>query len=460
MNKQLASVIRVCVLTLFVLSIAACSTTAKVTPVATEVPAATKVAASTEVVSEAGPVDVTLWFHGGSVGESDTLRAQVQDFNNSQTKYKMTINEIPGGAAAGSGYNDAVNAAAVAGTLPDLLDFDGPFLFNYAWGGYLTPLDDLIPSDLKADIFPSVLDSLKYNGKIYGIGQYDSGLALCGNKAILDQAGVRIPTSVDDAWTFEEFNDVLAKVKGVGGTEYSIDLKMNYGAGEWYSYAFTPIVWGNGGDLIDRATYHTADGFINGEKTVQAVTWFKSLFDNGYAITTPPDDNEFVNGKAALGWCGHWMTTTYYNALGENFVLLPMPNFGERQATGNGTWVWGITKDSKNPDGAMAFIQFLMKPEEVLRTVTQNGAVPATYSATELSDLFKKGGRLSIFGEQLARVDIATPRPITPGYPVITSAFYTAIDNIIKGGDVQTELDAAADKIDKDLNDNNFYPQK
>jgi len=460
MNKQLVLVIRVCVLTLFVLSIAACSTTATVTPVATDAPAATEAVPATESAPVTGPVEVTLWFHGGSVGESDTLRAQVQDFNNSQSKYKMTINEIPGGAAAGSGYNDAVNAAAVAGTLPDLLDFDGPFLFNYAWGGYLTPLDDLIPSDLKADIFPSVLDSLKYNGKIYGIGQYDSGLALCGNKAILDEAGVRIPTSVDDAWTFEEFNDVLAKVKGVGGTEYSIDLKMNYGAGEWYSYAFTPIVWGNGGDLIDRTTYQTADGFINGEKTVEAVAWFKSLFDDGYAITTPPDDNEFVNGKAALGWCGHWMTTTYYNVLGENFVLLPMPNFGERQATGNGTWVWGITKDSKNPDGAMAFIQFLMKPEEVLRTVTQNGAVPATYSATDLSDLFKKGGRLSIFGEQLARVDIATPRPITPGYPVITSAFYTAIDNIIKGGDIQTELDAAADKIDKDLNDNNFYPQK
>ena len=461
MNKQFALVIRACVMTLLVASIAACApATATVAPAATEVPADTQPAAPTEAAVGTAPIDVTLWFHGGSVGESDTLRAQVEDFNNSQTKYRMTINEIPGGAAAGSGYNDAVNAAAVAGNLPDLLDFDGPFLFNYAWGGYLTPLDDLIPADLKADIFPSVLDSLKYNGKIYGIGQYDSGLALCGNKALLEQAGVRIPTSVDDAWSFDEFNDVLAKVKGVGGTAYSIDMKMNYGAGEWYSYGFTPIVWGNGGDLIDRSTYQTADGFINGEKTVEAITWFKSLFDNGYAITTPPDDNEFVNGKAAIGWCGHWMTTTYYNALGDNFVLIPMPNFGERQATGNGTWVWGITKDSKNPDGAMAFIQFLMKPEEVLRTVNQNGAVPATFSATAQSDLFKKGGRLSVFAEQLGRADIATPRPITPAYPVITSAFYTAIDNIIKGGDVQTELDAAADKIDKDLKDNNYYPQK
>jgi multiple sugar transport system substrate-binding protein len=458
MNNKLFLAIRVCVLALLIASLAAACVPAA--PEATEAPATEAPPAATEAPPAATPIEVTMWFHGGSVGESETLRKQVEDFNNSQTTYKIVITEIPGGATAGSGYNDAVNAAAVAGELPDLLDFDGPYLFNYAWGGYLTPLDDLLPESVKSDVFPSILDSLKFKGKQYGIGQYDSGLALCGNKSILEEAGVRIPTSVDDAWTFEEFNEILEKVKGVGGTSYSIDLKMNYGAGEWYTYGFAPIIWGNGGDLIDRSTYQTTEGIINGEKTVEAISYLKSWFDKGYAFSTPPDDNEFVNGKAALGWCGHWMTTTYYEALGENFVLIPMPNFGERQATGNGTWVWGISKDSKHPEGAMAFIEFIMAPDEVLRTVKENGAVPATASAIEKSELFKKGGRLSIFAEQLARTDIATPRPITPAYPVITSAFYTALDNIIKGGDVQTELDAAADKIDKDLQDNNYYPMK
>jgi maltose-binding protein MalE len=43
---------------------------------------------------------------------------------------------------------------------------------------------------------------------------------------------------------------------------------------------------------------------------------------------------------------------------------------------------------------------------------------------------------------------------------VITKAFATAVDEIAKGGDVQTALDKAADTIDKDIKDNNGYAPK
>jgi hypothetical protein len=49
------------------------------------------------------------------------------------------------------------------------------------------------------------------------------------------------------------------------------------------------------------------------------------------------------------------------------------------------------------------------------------------------------------------------PRPITAGYPTITTAFSTAFRNIANGADVQTELDNAVDAIDADLEANDFY---
>jgi multiple sugar transport system substrate-binding protein len=413
------------------------------------------VPAATQAQSE--PIQIKLWHHGGPENEADANREQVKRFNELQDEIEVEYVEQPGGAVAGSGYNDAVNAAAVAGDMPCILDLDGPNLYNYAWAGFTIPLDGYISDDLRADLLPSLIDQGTYKGQIYAIGQYDSGLSIVGRRSLLEKAGVRIPTSIDDAWTLEEFNDALAKLQALDDVEYAIDLKMNYGAGEWFTYGFSPVDQSFGGDLIDRETYMTAEGFLNGPEAVAAMTWLKGLFEQGYAIVSPPDDYEFVNGKAALGWVGHWMTTAYYEAFGDDMVIIPMPDFGTGAVTGMGSWAWSISSQCDNPEAAWAYLEFALQPDEILAITNENGAVPGRFSALEMSDLFGEGGRLNIFVQQLES-GVAVPRPVTPGYPAITSAFYTAMDNIIKGGDVQAELDAAVDKIDQDIADNNGYP--
>jgi multiple sugar transport system substrate-binding protein len=52
------------------------------------------------------------------------------------------------------------------------------------------------------------------------------------------------------------------------------------------------------------------------------------------------------------------------------------------------------------------------------------------------------------------------PRPRTPAYPVITSAFQQAFDDIRDGGDAQAALDRAAAIIDEDIRDNKGYPPR
>jgi multiple sugar transport system substrate-binding protein len=86
-----------------------------------------------------------------------------------------------------------------------------------------------------------------------------------------------------------------------------------------------------------------------------------------------------------------------------------------------------------------------------------NGAVPARKSAIAQSELYAEGGLLNIFVQQLEG-GVAVPRPVTPAYPVISAAFDVAVRNIIAGADVQSELDAAVQKIDQDIMDNSGYP--
>ncbi|GAB4573734.1 MAG: extracellular solute-binding protein [Anaerolineae bacterium] len=403
-------------------------------------------------VAQDGPKEVTLFFHSGRGAERDALDQILTNFNESQSDYVAVATELPEGS-----YTDAVNAAALAGELPCLLDFDGPTLYSFAWKGYLIPIDDYVSEELLADILPSIIAQGTYNDHLYSLGVFDSGLSIWGNKKYLEEAGVRIPEGIEDPWTLDEFNAAIEALTALPDVEYAIDFKMNYGQGEWFTYGFSPIIQSWGGDLIDRTDYQSAEGVLNGEEAVAAMEWFQSLFENGHTTATPPDDMEFINGKAALSWVGHWVYNDYKEALGDDLVLIPMPKFGEKAATGMGSWNWGITSQCENPDGAWALLEFMLQPDQMTIMTDANGAVPSRISVLEADERYAEGGDLNIYFQQLTG-GVAVPRPETPAYPVITAEFAKAVDEIASGADVQDALDAAVDAIDRDIEANDGYP--
>ncbi len=86
-----------------------------------------------------------------------------------------------------------------------------------------------------------------------------------------------------------------------------------------------------------------------------------------------------------------------------------------------------------------------------------NGAVPGTKTAIARSKLYGDNGPLRLFAVQLTD-GYSVPRPATPAYPVITSAFQQAFLDIRNGIDVQRALDKATTVIDRDIADNHGYP--
>jgi len=397
-------------------------------------------------------VVVKVWRHSGKPEEQEDFTKQVEAFKNANSNIVLETEVLPEGS-----YNDQINAAALSNGLPDLFMLDGPNMSNYAWSGYLRPLDEFMTDELKSDLLPSILAQGNYDGKIYAIGTFDSGLGIWANKAYLEKAGVRIPKSVADAWTLEELNEALEKLKALDEVEYPIDLKLNYGQGEWYTYGFAPIVWSFGGDLIDRKNLK-ADGVLNGPNTVKALEWFQSLFTKGYANPSQASDDDFYGaGKiSALSLVGHWMAVPHKEGLGDNLVLLPMPKFGDKVVTGMGSWAWAMSSSVKKPSDAWKVLDFFLKPENIKATVAANGAIPARLSVVKSMSEYQEGGLLYIFREQLEK-GFALERPTTPAYPVITAQFSEAVQNIIKGAAVKEQLDRAAKKIDEDIKDNNFY---
>jgi multiple sugar transport system substrate-binding protein len=150
------------------------------------------------------------------------------------------------------------------------------------------------------------------------------------------------------------------------------------------------------------------------------------------------------------------MKQPHMDGLGDDLVLIPMFEGPEDHVSGMGSWNWGITSNAENPEAVWEFMEFLLSPEEILRMTDGNGAVPARKSALEQREEYQPGGMLYVFREQLN--EIALPRPQTPAYPTITSAFAEAVQNIVNGADVKSELDKAVEAIDQDIEDNQGYP--
>ncbi len=395
-----------------------------------------------------------MWVHAGAGPEAQAYVAAIDAFNKRSKAVQVDLVKLPEGS-----YGDQVNAAALAHKLPCILDFDGPNVYNYAWSKKIVALDDFAEiAALKADMLPSLQRQGTYNGKLYSVGQFDSGLALWGHRGTLTKAGIRIPTRAADAWTLAEFEGALKKLKAAG-VAAPLDMKFNYGIGEWFTYGFSPIVQSLGGDLIDRSNYQSAQGRINGPEAVKALGLIQGWVKAGYVNAASKDDGDFVKGKAALSYVGHWTYGDYKKALGDELVLIPMPKFGAKAVTGAGSWNFGISSDCKDPKASAQVLAHLMSPAEIARVTEVNGAVPGTRAALAQSRNYGAKGPLAIYAEQLTD-GTALVRPQTPAYPSITTAFAEAVNNIVAGADPKKELDKAAKKIDQNIEDNKGYRVK
>lgn len=404
---------------------------------------------------EVEPGTITMFAHEGS--EADAYKAAVQSFNTGPGKkldLTVDLTMIPEGQ-----YTDQVNSAAASGDLPAVLDFDGPIMANLAWSGNLVPIEECISDDLRQGVLPSLVEQGTYDGRLYSVASFDSGLGLYAWKSALEEVDARIPTSADDAWTADELEKILRDLQDAG-YQHPLDTKFWYGSqGEWFSYAFDPIVWSAGGDVIDRSDYQSADGQLNSPEVVEAMTTFQTWVQDGLIDKDAADDSNFLQKKSPISWVGHWMYQPYKDAAGDDLVVVPLPDFGTGSKTGMGSWAWGITPTAEDPDAAWAVVQHLMS-QGIISDITEvNGAVPGTEQAVDGSELYSKGGDLSLFVDQLqAAPDVAVPRPVTPAYPTITKTMTKTIDDIIQGKDVKSALDEAVKRIDADIEANEGYP--
>ncbi|SLN28549.1 ABC transporter substrate-binding protein [Roseisalinus antarcticus] len=392
--------------------------------------------------------ELSLWYHGGgNQVESDILNTIIEDFNASQSDWEVTLESFPQ-----ESYNDSVIAAALAGNLPDIIDVDGLVMPNWAWSGDMQPLQ--IDESIIEDFLPGPKGY--WDGELYSIGLWDAATAMVTRRSYLEDNDIRIPT-LEEPWTGDEFMAALDKLKATGDFKYPFDPGMAW-TGEWYPYAFSPFLQSFGGDLVDRSTYQTAEGFLNGDETIAFGEWWQSLFAEDYAPGTSQDpadrDNGFTEGKYAISFNGNWAALGALQVF-DDTIFLPNVDFGHGPKIGAASWQFGISAASEHPDGASAFIEFALQDKYLTAFSDGIGLIPPTESSAAASVNYTDGGPMEAFyGLSEAQ---ALVRPVTPGYVVEAKVFEKALADIANGADVADTLDAAVDEINADIERNQGY---
>jgi multiple sugar transport system substrate-binding protein len=392
---------------------------------------------------------ITVQWHQGAEAEVTAVKKFVKDFNASQTDVKATLKLIPE-----ADYATSLSSQAQSGEVPDVVDTDASKAFQYAFSGDLQPITNCIDDATKADLLPSVVRQGEYAGQTWAVGMFDSGLGLYTTKSALKKIGATAPT-IDAPWTAAQFTDALKKWKAAGYSR-PLDVKKNYGQGEWYAYGFAPIVWSGGGNLLSEDN-STAEGQLNSEGAVAALTTFQSWFKDGL-VGDNAADTDFLSGKAAVSWVGHWQYVAYKEKFKDDLVVVPIPDFGSGLKTSQGSWQWAMSSTTKDPDAAWAFIKYTLQAEQQKAIAAASGAIPASKAVADADPKFKAGGDLNIFVAQHAKEGVSVPRPTTPAYITVSDSFNQAIQDIIDGADVKESLDKAVKDIDTDISDNDGYP--
>jgi len=380
--------------------------------------------------------DIMLWRHNATETEITASLAAIKRFNESQNRWNIIADLIPEAS-----YTQSIRAAARADILPCVIEVDQPIVSNFAWSGFLSPLDGLIEDDVLASI--DRLGKGTYNGRVYSLGPLDVSLALFTRKSLLKKVGARYPT-IDQPWNKSEFMAFLDAVKATGEYQYPFDMQAG-DQSEWIPYAWTPLMISWGADVIDRTDNLTVDGVLNSKQAIEFGHWIQSLVEAEYMGTESSNEYGFINGKVALQYGGSWDLTNYYQAFKEDLAVLPLPNLGQGTVSGALAWHWAMTETCPYPEAAKELITFFMTAEEQATMSTVTGFFPINDDAAQITSHYATDGKwrmLFDFSKRFAKL-----RPETPAYPEISTSYKKAMRDILNGMPPKLALDLAVENI-------------
>ncbi|WP_066309533.1 sugar ABC transporter substrate-binding protein [Bacillus sp. FJAT-29814] len=424
---------------------------------------------------------ITIWTQAAADHPEGKMFAdRVKTFNEEHPDGpKVEIQNITR-AGAGSGYIDKLNAAITASDMPDIFTLDGPDIAAYADSGVIGEVDPYLSDGFKKGFTQAIIDQGTVDGKLYGMGYSDSGVAIMYNEdminALPDDIKALIP-SKDQDWTWDQFVTLARKIDEFAKksndpafAKYETAVStlltdVSNGVYETGTYFYTPILWGNGANIVDEDGL-TVDGVLNSSKSVDALTKYSQLFKEPALATASESEKAFHSGKTALSVSGFWYVNELINNYPDlKFRTVRYPKMSENYDglyTPSGSWAFvrnGQEKDEKRIKQVVEVMEWLTNDEAAKEYYHKNGSIPTRINSiseidTNTDNLYHNEA-WTVLKYQVENTNKA--RPVSPGYPYLSETF--AKDVLLKiaqnkttdSATIKKYVDDAAKKIDKEL---------
>ncbi|WP_327691852.1 sugar ABC transporter substrate-binding protein [Streptomyces sp. NBC_00461] len=340
--------------------------------------------------------------------------------------------------------HDQLLTSFEGGEAPDIIHDASDDLADFAYGGYLADLRGLLSTRLKSDIPQRSWETATFGDGVYGVPFLQEPRVIVANRKWLKESGVRIPTP-ERPWSWAEFRSVTRQLSGEGKYGVAWPLKEPVSATLNLSLSAGGELFHRGADGRVTIRFEAADQVVPRTIHDQADTDHSAsptTLGSGGSDTLPG----FFGGRYAMVPLGfsYRQQIVQQAPKGFDWQVLPAPAGADGLTQGVSPQTLSIAEDSPHKKEAAEFVDFLLRPKNMVRLALGDWMLPTGTQALKDPALHTaKDGWAT--GTALAGRLRSAPAQSVRGYPewkdkVATPAFQEYYSGAIGLGELRRRL--------------------
>lgn len=300
----------------------------------------------------------------------------VESWNSANPSKKVTLVQ-----AGWDGVYDKLVTQFNGETAPDVIHYEAASIIPFALDGYLADLTSAIPGNTRSDISENVWKSVTVDKKIIALPTEMQTYVVFANKKLLAAAGITPPGG--DSMTWQQFREIAKAttrdgVFGVGWGLKSPTATVMAMAPTFGGTFFSGT--GKGAKITVGAAELAIPKAMRDMATADKSLDPATLSQSGGDVLA-----SFFGGKVAMTVQGSYQAANMVTDAPKGFEWVELPPLAGDKGPGQAAnpQTLSVNIDSERKADAIAFVNFMAKPENMAALNQADGLIPASKAARD-----------------------------------------------------------------------------